>query len=84
MDIKQEEMTDDSYNLEWLFDQRRVDHLPIEDQLKLYHCRNLSRSKLFRFGIGLWDTLPPRKRRLTAPSMNLVDQTKAFSGSESK
>jgi hypothetical protein len=63
----------DTFNLEWLFDPERVDHLPIEDQLKMYRCRDLRQSKLFRFGIGLWDTLPSRKRRLVAPPMAVSD-----------
>jgi hypothetical protein len=63
------DVSPDSYSLEWLFDSDRMDHLPIEDQLKMYRCRDLKQSKLFRFGIGLWETLPSRKRRLVAPSM---------------
>ena len=84
MDTKQVETSEDSYDLEWLFDQGRVDHLPIDDQLKLYRSRDLGRSKLFRFGIGLWDTLPPRKRRLTAPAMNPIDHSEAIDDSELK
>ena len=32
-----------TYNFEWLFDLDRIDHLPIEEQLKLFKHRDLGK-----------------------------------------
>ena len=52
----------DSYGLEWLFDPDRTDHLPIDEQLKLYQQRDLTRTKVFKFARRIWGGPPSRKR----------------------
>jgi hypothetical protein len=74
--VEDDDEFSDSYNFDWLFDPKRMDHLPVNEQLKLYKQRDLGQSKLFRFGINLWETLPSRKRRLVAPLMNVEIETR--------
>ena len=40
----------DTYNFEWLFDVNRIDHLPIEEQLKIYKHRDLGKVKVSACG----------------------------------
>ena len=44
----------DDFNLPWLFDPTRNDHLPLEQQLKMYVKRDLHKGKLFNIGTRLW------------------------------
>lgn len=54
----------DDYNLSWLFDPNRNDHLPLEQQLKMYSRRDLRQSKLFNIGTRLWPNEEHSRRRV--------------------
>ncbi|KAK2148452.1 hypothetical protein LSH36_497g02056 [Paralvinella palmiformis] len=61
----------DTYNLEWLFDPDRTDHLTIDEQLKLYQQRNLRRTKVYKFASKIWGSPASRKRVFYASSHNV-------------
>lgn len=54
------------YNLEWLFDPNRYNHLPIEEQLKLFKQPDLRRTKIFKTAAKIWGAPVSRKRRIIA------------------
>ena len=55
--------------LQWLFDPTRIDHLPIEDQLKLYKSRDLAEVKTYKYATKIWGAPLSRKRVIVAPPM---------------
>ena len=55
--------------MRWLFDPTRVDHLPIEDQLKLYKSRDLAEVKSYKYATKIWGAPLSRKRVIIAPPM---------------
>ena len=59
-----------TYNFEWLFDPERFDHLPIEEQLKLYKHRDLKHTKIYKIAARIWGAPLSRKRKIVAPPMN--------------
>ena len=58
-----------TYNLQWLFDPDRIDHLPIEEQLKLFKQRDLKKTKIFKIASNIWGGPLSRKRLCVAPPM---------------
>ena len=60
----------DTYNLEWLFDPDRTDHLTIDEQLKLYQQRNLKRTKVYKLASRIWGAPASRKRVIYASMHN--------------
>lgn len=59
----------DEYNFNWLFDPDRFDHLPIEEQVKRYKCRDLRQAKLYKCAAKIWGEPRSRIRRIVAPPM---------------
>ena len=59
----------DEYNFDWLFDPDRFDHLPIEEQVKLYKSRDLRQAKLYKCAAKIWGEPRSRVRRIVAPPM---------------
>ena len=59
-----------TYNFEWLYDPNRFDHLPIDEQLKLYKHRDLKQTKIYKFAAQIWGAPQSRKRKIVAPPMN--------------
>ena len=57
------------YNFDWLFDPNRFDHLPIEEQLKLYKQRDLKKTKAYKFAAKIWGAPRSRKRKIIAGPM---------------
>ncbi|XP_074644628.1 EF-hand calcium-binding domain-containing protein 12-like [Tubulanus polymorphus] len=74
------EMSD--LGLEWLFSPDNYDHLTVEEQLKLYKQRDLTKTKIFKFATKIFWEPRSRKRVITATSKeqlrgdpNLNDKT---------
>lgn len=59
----------------WLFDPTRVDHLPIEEQLKLYKSRDLAEVKAYKYATKIWGAPISRKRVIVAPPMEQNEQS---------
>ncbi len=57
------------YNLDWLFDSDRLDHLSIEEQMKFYKQRNLKKTKLFKRAAEIFGAPASRKRVIVAPPL---------------
>lgn len=57
------------YCLEWLFDESRMDHLSIEEQLDLYEQRDLRKVKIYKIATQIWGAKTKRKRVFVAPPM---------------
>ena len=64
---------DSSLFLERLFDPYNFDHLPIEDQVKLFKQRNLLRTKFYKTAAGIWGAPLSRKRVINAPPMRDIN-----------
>ena len=58
-----------TFNFEWLFDPDRIDHLPIQEQLKHYAQRDLKKTKIYKHATKIWGAPLSRKRFIVAPSM---------------
>jgi len=69
----QSDDTLDDYCLEWLFDETRMDHLPIEQQLALHTQRDLRKVKIYKIATQLFGKKVSRKRVIEAPSMKDYD-----------
>lgn len=69
--LEQPRSTDswDEYNFDWLFDPDRFDHLPIEEQVRHYKCRDLRQAKLYKCAARIWGEPRSRVRRIIAPPM---------------
>ena len=67
------EDTWDTYNFEWLFDPERMDHLPIEEQVKLYKQRDLHKVKFFKTACKIFGAPRSRKRVIVAPPMHTME-----------
>jgi hypothetical protein len=63
----------DTYNLEWLFDPDRMDHLPVEEQVKLYKQRDLAKVKFFKTACKIFGAPKSRKRVIIAPPMHTAE-----------
>lgn len=57
------------YRLQWLFDPKRNDHLPIEEQLEFFNQRDLRKVKIYKIATTIWGTPIKRKRKIIAPPM---------------
>lgn len=57
----------DDYCLEWLFDETRIDHLPINQQLNFYKQRDLRKVKIYKIATQIWGVKSHRKRVIVAP-----------------
>ena len=68
-----------TYNLDWLYDPDRFDHLPIDKQLLLYKQRNLRKAKTFKLASTIWGTTYQRKRRFVLDSGNTPSIINSFS-----
>ncbi|XP_070559014.1 EF-hand calcium-binding domain-containing protein 12-like [Ptychodera flava] len=56
-----------------LFNPNNSEFLPIEEQLKLYKQRDLSKTKYYKTVIKIWGNSKPRKRLIVAPKMERVE-----------
>ncbi|XP_070559008.1 EF-hand calcium-binding domain-containing protein 12-like isoform X2 [Ptychodera flava] len=59
--------------LKRLFNPNNSEFLPIEEQLKLYKQRDLSKTKYYKTVIKIWGNSKPRKRLIVAPKMERVE-----------
>ena len=69
------------FRLDWLFDpDRQFDHLPIEDQVKMFKARDLRPGKTFNYAVKMFGPAGRRTRQIIAPSMSemLLTQSESF------
>ncbi|XP_033647564.1 EF-hand calcium-binding domain-containing protein 12-like [Asterias rubens] len=61
--------TESDFGLRWLFHPNHSEFLPIDEQLKQYKARDLTKTKLYATATKLWGLSRSRKRVFIAPPM---------------